>query len=81
MILEIYVSFISHFNPEPYRNCCEEWNCQLSAIEMAQEIKRWCSTFSDITVNITQYIFVTFHFSFQSNLIRISASRVIMEQK
>jgi hypothetical protein len=81
MILEIYVSFISNFSPEPYHNCCEEWNCQLSAIEMTQEIKRWVRRFSDITGNITQYIFVTFHFSFQSNLIRTSVPRVIMEHK
>jgi len=44
IILEIYVSFISHFNPEPYPNCCEEWNCQLGATQMVQEIKKWRST-------------------------------------
>jgi len=76
----MYVSFISHFNPEPYHNCCEERNCQLSAVEMCRKLKDGVRRFSDVTGNITEYIFATFHFSFQSNLICTFVPGVIMKK-
>ena len=49
-------------------------------LKWRRKLKDGVRRFSDITGNITEYIFVTFHFSFQSNLIRTSVSRALMEK-